>query len=168
MRIYEINQPAELHISAPAQIPEETLYQIADLIASGSEVNMGMVERNLQAAESIAWADVEGQAVGAIVLKHPVPGYKEKVFTAAGVPELARRYQTELGYTYVDPAHRSRGTSVQLGRLMMRNLRGSVFATTREENTTINKLLTFIGFKQLGEPYTSSRGDYRLFLWVNK
>lgn len=168
MKIFEVTSPVEIRIAQPAQVPPQTMQQLAQLIAVGTEVDMSMVARNLKAAATIAWAEDNGQAVGVIVLKHPVTSYRDKVFEAAGVAEMAREYPVELGYTYVSPDQRSQGTSIKLMRTMMRSLRGKVFATTRENNTTINKLLTFAGFKQLGEPYMSGRGDYRLFLWVNQ
>jgi hypothetical protein len=163
-----LSESAETHIAAPAQVDRQTMQQLAQLIATGTEVDMAMVARNLQNAASIAWAEDHGQAVGVIVLKRPVTSYRDKVFAAAGAAELAREYNVELGYTYVDPAQRTQGTSIRLMRTMMRGLSGKVFATTRENNTTINKLLTFAGFKQLGTPYTSERGNYKLFLWVNQ
>lgn len=168
MTLFEVIYPAVMHLAIPANIPDRTMQQLADLIATGTEVDMAMVGRNLKSAASIAWAEQDGRACGVIVLKQPLPAYRDKVFEAAGVPELAQKYRFELGYTYVEPAQRSQGTSVKLGRLMVRDLNGPVFATTRANNTTVNKLLNFIGFKQLGQPYTSQRGDYNLILWGNR
>lgn len=167
MLILEIANVAEVHVKAPAQISPETLQQLAQLIAEGSEVDMSMVSRNLQNAVTIAWAQRDGVPVGVMVLKRPVPAYRDKVFDASGVSELASQYNVEVGYAYVIPEERTTGTSMRLGRAMISAMAGRVFATTRENNTTINKLLTFLRFQRLGNPYSSARGDYNLFLWVN-
>jgi hypothetical protein len=50
----------------------------------------------------------------------------------------------------------------------MTKLTMPVFVTTRDNNTVINKLLSFIGFSKVGSPWSSSRGDYTLSLWLNK
>jgi hypothetical protein len=51
---------------------------------------------------------------------------------------------------------------------MMSKLTMPTFVTTRDNNTVINKLLTFIGFARAGNSWTSARGDYNLSLWVNQ
>jgi hypothetical protein len=167
MLILEIVNVAEVHVQAPAQISPETLQALAQLIAEGSEVNMGMVARNLQNAVTIAWSERDGQPVGVMVLKRPVPAYRDKVFDASGVGEQASQYNVEIGYVYVVPEERTTGTSMRLGRAMLAAMPPKVFATTRENNSTINKLLTFLRFQRLGNPYASARGDYQLLLWAN-
>lgn len=160
------NPTVQYNMSGPAQIDPRLLQQLADLIAAGSEVDGSMVLRNLKAAQNIAYATDNGRAVGVIVLKNPVPAYRSKVFAAAGVPEMERNFTTELGYVYLMPEYRPQGVAARLLRLMNRSVQGNAFATTRENNTTINKILQFAGFKVTGEPYASARGDYQLFLWT--
>lgn len=160
------NAQVQYQLSGPDQIDAQTLQALAQLISIGSEVDGTMVLRNLKAASSIAYA-MDGQnPVGVIVLKNPVESYRNKVFQAAGVPELEQNYKLELGYVYMLPEYRTQGVSARLLRLMNRSITVPAFATTRENNTTINTILKFAGFKQTGEPYSSARGDYQLFLWT--
>mgnify|MGYP003349930726 CR=1 FL=1 len=64
------NADIQYAIQSPREIGPETLDALADLIAAGSEVDGSMVLRNLNAAQSIAYATDQGQPVGIIVLKN--------------------------------------------------------------------------------------------------
>lgn len=163
--LLESTAQPDLQIATPGQIDPRKFGELVDLIGEGSEVDMRVVERNLQNAAMIAWADVDQTAVGVMVLKNPLAVYKRKVFDSAGVPDLRDQYQTELGYVYVRPQFRGT-TSISLGRLMFRNInKNTVFATCRAENRVVVVSLRHMGFKQLGRTYPSQRGDYQLMLW---
>lgn len=159
------SETTQYNISTPNEIAPEILQQLSQLISTGSEVEMSMVQRNLQKASSIGYALDNGRPVGVIVLKDPVPSYRQKVFQNAGVPELEQRYQLELGYVYVEPQYRGM-VSARLLRLMNRSITSPIFATTRENNTTINKILEFGGYQLTGEPWSSDRGTYNILLWI--
>lgn len=153
-------------ISSPSELTSQQLEDMSQLISSGQEVTMSVVNRNLKNAVSIAYAYDNGIPVGVIVLKNPVASYRTKVFNEAGVPELASTYQAEIGYTYVLPEYRTRGVGVRLCRVMVNSISSPIYATTREQNTTINKLLKFAGFNETGDKWQSDRGNYNLILWT--
>ena len=92
--------------------------------------------------------------------------YRQKCFVAAGVPELESRYNLEIGYAFVKEEYRARGVGIYLCRKMVRSISAPIYATTREANTTINKLLQFGGFHKAGNSWKSDRGNYNLFLWI--
>ena len=156
----------EYFVGNPGNIDRNVMRQLSQLIAEGQEVDMGVVNRNLANASSIGYAMDNGKAVGVIVLKNPVDVYRHKVFIEAGVPELERRYNLEIGYAFVSVDYRTRGVGVYLCRKMVRSISAPIYATTREANTTINKLLQFGGFKKTGDSWQSDRGNYNLFLWT--
>jgi hypothetical protein len=167
MRDYEfITESIRYSVEPGSAFNERSLQQIAALIAQGGEVSAETVMGNLVRAPLIGVAFDGERAVGAIVLKQPNTVYRAKVFQAAGVPRLEPKFQLEVGYVYVLPDQRSTGVSVNLMRTVNRQLPPNVFATSREQNTTINKILQFAGFRASGEPYPSSRGNYRLILWT--
>jgi GNAT superfamily N-acetyltransferase len=170
MRAAEFLENADIQYSlvTPDQLPTEVIQSIAELIAAGGEVAPGVVMRNLNSAQSIAYASDAGTPVGVIVLKNPLPEYRRKVFAAAGIPNQERNYNTELGYVYLIPRYREQGVAAQLLRLMNRSAPSNSFATTRENNTTINKILQFAGYRVTGRPYPSARGDYNLLLWTKQ
>ena len=159
------SETTQYNVSSPNEIAPEILQQLSQLIATGSEVDMSMVSRNLANANSIGYAIDNGKPVGVIVLKNPVSSYRQKVFQNAGVPELQQTYQLELGYVYVEPEYRGM-VSARLLRLMNRSITAPIFATTRENNTTINKILQFGGYQLTGEPFASDRGTYKILLWI--
>ena len=168
MRIKELLESVGSRIRvepSSAYTPEE-LEQIAELIAQGGEVNMSLVHQNLSRSPMIASADVNGHMVGAVVLKVPNAQYRQRVFVKAGVPEQERNYNLEVGYAFVAPGHRASGVSVRLLGAMRNRMPAQVFATTREQNTAINTLLRFAGFRVTGRPYASDRGTYNLLLWT--
>ena len=168
MKITDLFESADVsyHMRSPSEISSEDMSAIAQLIASGQEVSMSVVNRNLANAAKIAYATDKGKPIGVIVFKDPVQSYKEKVFDAAGVPELTDNYNLEIGYAYVMPEYRTQWVGINLCRNVLGEMNMPIFATTREANTTINTILKFARFKQTGEPYMSDRGDYKLLLWT--
>jgi hypothetical protein len=159
------NDTVQFHVSTPNQIQPQVLDSLANLIAQGNEVDPVMVARNLSIAPSIGYAIDNHQAVGVVVLKDPYPSYRTKVFANAGVPEMEQRYQYELGYVYVLPEYRQY-VSARLLRLMNKEMTDPMFATTRENNTTINTILKYARFQPTGEPFPSDRGGYNIILWT--
>jgi len=156
----------QYHIGNANSINRDVMTQLSRLISEGAEVDMGVVNRNLASAPSIGYAMDGNQAVGVIVLKNPVSSYRQKCFVAAGVPELESRYNLEIGYAFVKEEYRARGVGIYLCRKMVRSISAPIYATTREANTTINKLLQFGGFHKAGNSWKSDRGNYNLFLWI--
>jgi predicted GNAT family acetyltransferase len=156
----------QYHIGNASNISRNVMAQLSQLIAEGSEVDMIVVDKNLRNAESIAYAMDGDQAIGVIALKNPINVYRHKVFIEANVPELERRYNLEIGYAFVKSEYRARGVGVYLCRNLVRSTNAPIFATTREANTTVNKLLQFGGFRKTGDSWTSGRGSYNLLLWT--
>ena len=139
---------------------------IAELIAAGNEVDMNIAVNNLKRAPLVIYAtNRDNDPIGVVVLKDPNSSYRESVFIKSG-SENNGKYRYEVGYVYVVPSYRSTGASVRLIRELGRRLTMPVFATTRENNTTMNKILQYGGFSQSGDTYPSQRGDYNLILWT--
>ncbi len=166
MKIFEVTEPSfEIHSVSGSELGEH-FDQVANLVASGNEVDMSIAVNNLKKAPLVIYAtDPNGKPIGVVVLKDPNPSYRESVFAKSG-SENDGRFRYEVGYVYVVPTYRSTGASVRLIRELARRLTMPVFATTRENNTTINKILQYGGFKQTGNMYSSQRGDYNLILWT--
>lgn len=153
----------DLKIDSPRNISRDTIYSLADLIAQGGEVGMDLVQRNLENSPAIAWVESDNEPVAVGVLKNPVNSYKQKVFQSAGKPELANRYNLELGYIYVDPDFRNQGLASSIVDALARE---NIYATTRENNPKMISILKTAGFRQAGDPYPSARGNYNILLWV--
>jgi GNAT superfamily N-acetyltransferase len=167
MKIFEITEESVNYVVEPStEYSQDQLVQIAALIAHGGEVSAETVLGNLMRAPLIGSAFMGETAIGAVVLKQPNPSYRSKVFASAGVSDLESQFRLEVGYVYVLPEFRHTGAGMRLMQAVNRKLPPNVFATSREENTLINTVLRFAGFKKTGEPYSSARGDYQLLLWT--
>lgn len=153
------------HIVKPSQITDDVLQNILVLIESGQQVSMASVADNLRRAEMIGYAKLNDEIIGVMVLKNPNTSYRKKVFDAAEVTPLMKNYPYELGYAYVNPKHRGRGTASYLLSNLVRN-RSDVFATTREDNIGMISLLKQNRFVQAGKPQKSIRGTYNIVLWI--
>ena len=151
----------------PNQLSSQQLTTIGNFIAQGGEVSANNALAGVQRAQLIGYAtNDEGKIIAVSALKTPLDSYKNKVFTAAGLPNLARQYQYEKGYSYTDPMYRRQG----LNRAIWEKLADSgsrLFATTRSDNLASKNNLVAQGFSQLGRSWASSRSDYTIELWVN-
>lgn len=167
-KLSKIITPTELSESTDIQYSiidgSADLQSIAKFIASGNEVTYDAALSGLTNAELIGVAKSSGKIIAVRVLKNPNHSYKNKVFMQAGIDSTG--YDYELGYNMVDPTYRNMGISTKLGQLVLSKSNSKVFATTRSNNTFANKGLITLGFKPVGEPYPSVRGNYTLQLWV--
>jgi hypothetical protein len=168
MKISDITEGVNSDIRALAgsEYSREELTALVNLIAQGGEVSAELVLHNLAKSPLVVSAFVQQRAVGVVALKIPNSSYREKVFHSAGTPELLNRFKLEVGYAFVEPTMRNAGIGIQILQVMRSKMPPGVFATTRENNTTINTMLRFAGFKETGERYASTRGDYKLILWT--
>lgn len=151
----------------PNQLTTPQQAAVANFISQGGEVSAANAVAGVQRAQLIGYAtNDDGKIIAVSALKTPLDSYKNKVFTAAGQAELAPQYRYEKGYSYTDPRYQRQG----LNRAIWEKLAsgsGRVFATIRSDNTASKANLAAQGFSQLGEPWTSGRGDYTIELWVN-
>lgn len=151
----------------PNQLSSQQLTAVANFISQGGEVSAANAVAGVQRAQLIGYAtDEQGKIIAVSALKTPLDSYKNKVFTAAGLPNLAQQYQYEKGYSYTDPGYRRQGLNRAIWEKLA-NSGGQLFATTRSDNTASKANLVAQGFSQLGRPWASSRGDYTIELWVN-
>jgi predicted GNAT family N-acyltransferase len=167
-KLSKIITPIELSESADIQYSiidsSGDIDSIAKFIASGNEVDYSTALSGLKSAEIIGIAKSDNTIIAVRVLKNPNRSYKNKVFILADVDPHG--YEYELGYNMVDQSYRNMGVSTKLGQMVLSKANAKVFATTRSANTFANKGLITLGFKQVGEPYQSARGNYTLQLWT--
>lgn len=153
-------------INQPQNINSEYLQQAKALIAQGGEVGADYINAGVNRAHTVAIALVNDQVVAVTVIKNPNISYRDRVFAAAGVSELADQYSLESGYSYTDPAWRTSNISAQLHRRLFAAVGEPLFATVREQNRVALLGLQRLGFKPIGQPYASSRGDYNIVLLI--
>ena len=160
-----MNKPS-YHIKKPHDINSDTMKQIYDLILSGGEVSSSMLMTNLERAYQIAYASIDDRVVAVSVVKVPNTHYRDKVFQMSGSNENPNDYPYEVGYVYAVPEIRGTRIIYDAFHMFNANISG-VFATVRQDNNNAIRLLQRSGYKLIGSPYKSSRGDYNLLLWVS-
>jgi hypothetical protein len=152
----------------PNQLSSQQLTTIGNFIAQGGEVSANNALAGVQRAQMLSYAiNEQGDIIAITALKTPLDSYKNKVFAAAGFPNLANQYHYEKGYSYTTPNYRRQGLNKAISQKLLSSVSGNIFATTRSDNTASKNNLVAQGFKKLGNSWPSSRGDYSLELWVN-
>jgi ribosomal protein S18 acetylase RimI-like enzyme len=74
-----------------------------------------------------------------------------------------------VGYISVKKQSRGRGLGKRLTESLVKKCKGSLFATTRELNTPIHRILEATGFRKVGEPWPSKeRPGESVVLWILK
>jgi ribosomal protein S18 acetylase RimI-like enzyme len=136
-------------------------------VRQGGEVESLRLEGRVRQARALCFLYVGGTLVGVAALKQPDPGYRSKVFKKAAVPKDATLFDLELGWVYVQPDHQSKGYSLVLSAAAKSQSDGApIFATTRSDNTAMQKTLERLKFKRIGDPYLSEDGERTLLLYV--
>ncbi len=153
-------------VKTPSDCTSSELDAFQKLVVEGGEVTPhGLRRRIEQAAALVFIIETECIAVGAI--KNPNQGYKEEVFSKAGIAGKSDYYNYELGWLYVTPAARGKGLGNNLMQAVVSYLGNSgCYATTRENNQAMHCLLSKYSFSRLGVTYQSDNG-YSLVLYAN-
>lgn len=154
-------------VKKPSECTPVELDAFQSLVEEGGEVTPHGLRQRIEQAEALVFiTDSECVAIGAI--KHPNEGYKESVFSKAGIAEKSSNYIYELGWLYVKPEARGKGLGHSLMKAVIAYLSGSsCYATTRENNDSMHHLFAQYDFNRLGAVYPSNNG-YSLVVYANK
>jgi GNAT superfamily N-acetyltransferase len=155
-----------IKIATPQELDVNLKQQVIDLVAQGGEVANNFISTGINRAKLLGIAVDQDRVVAVTAVKQPLTEYRNKVFAAAGVADLADQYPYESGYSYTDPEYRPSGVSARLHREVFRRVNQPMFATVRSDNRVALLGLQRLGFAAIGQPYASSRGDYTLTLLV--
>ena len=153
-------------ILSPSDCTPEALADFENLVIEAGTVDPeGLTQRIRDASRLLFLRESNGQLVGAGALKHPLLGYRSKVFAKAGTTTPPDEYRVELGWVAVAKSHQGRGLSRRIiGQLISLAENENLFATTRADARAM-RFATDYGFKPAGYPYPSGRG-YDLVLYL--
>lgn len=151
----------------PSDCDDKAIGDFMALVLAGGEVAQEGLERRIRCAVRLVFLSVGGCLSGIAALKRPEQGYRKHVSSRAGFPLPEAGFPFELGWVFVMPRARGRRFSLDLTRAAMSAADTSgVFATSRTDNDRMHASLAKLAFVLAGHPYTSSRGNYKLQLFV--
>jgi GNAT superfamily N-acetyltransferase len=155
-------------IFSPSDCTAEALADFERLVLEGGAVNpQGLTQRIRNAFRLLFLRTSDGQLVGVGALKHPGPGYRNRVFANAQATAASDEYRVELGWVVVAKTHQGRGLSTRIvGDLLPFAKDENLFATT-EVDQRVMRYASDHGFEINGKPYPSGRG-YDLVLYLRK
>ena len=112
----------------------------------------------------VAKVDSTVVAIGGIKVKTETDFDGEK----AGVPELASKFEWELGYLYTEPDYNGRGIGSNVTRLLIEAYgKGNLMASTEiSANPAMVHILEKYGFRLFGKPWKSGIHSNHLALFL--
>ncbi|MBI5887937.1 MAG: GNAT family N-acetyltransferase [Deltaproteobacteria bacterium] len=155
-------------VKKPTECSDAELERFVNLVCTGGEVAASGLEiRVRNAAKFLVFMTEEQHLMGVAALKQPLPNYRRSVSEKAGVALETSAFPYELGWVHVIPSARSRGFSHKLVSAAIAAVGGmGMFATSRMDNVRMHRTLERSGFVRSGLPYVSSRGNYKLQLFL--
>jgi GNAT superfamily N-acetyltransferase len=153
-------------IFSPSDCTAQALADFEKLVIEGGAVDpQGLTQRIRNASRLLFLRASDGQLVGVGALKHPGPGYRNRVFADARATAPSNEYRVELGWVVVAKSHQGQRLSTRIvGELIAFAKDENIFATTRADMRA-PRFASDHGFKINGKPYPSGRG-YDLVLYL--
>ena len=153
-------------IFSPSDCTAQALAEFETLVIEGGAVGpQGLTQRIRNAFRLLFLRTSDGQLVGVGALKHPRPGYRERVFANAQATTASDEYRVELGWVVVAKTRQGQRLSTRIvGELLTFAKNENVFATTRADERVM-RYASDHGFEINGKPYPSGRG-YDLVLYL--
>lgn len=158
----------ELLAGEPTIFTADQQQEFIDLVRLGGEVSEQTLRTNVPRARFLILLRDGATLLGVAALKLPQNSYRKKFSGRAGVAVAEANYPYELGYVFVAEAARGNGHA---GRLVNACIKAEsdagIFATTREDNEAMHRVLDRFGFAKAGKAYRggNSGEEIRLFLW---
>lgn len=157
-------------ISEAHNIPDNKA-AIKELIEKGGQVDMDYFDGGWDRNPIVATIWNEDVLIACGALKIPGKVYKKELFEERAKSDCP--YGTigyELGWIVTDEAYRGLGCCTNIVKMLLKynetETGGSLYATTRQDNNSMQKILKCNGFCESGEPFKSKCGDYKLILFV--
>lgn len=150
---------------------EKEKCDIKKIVEKGENVGMQKFDDIWNNGSIVATVFKEKKLLACGALKVPFKDNKKdhkwNVFKSAGLDEkYCSTFQYELGWIVTEPGLRGRGfCSAIVKKLLEYNGEKPIYATVRQHNFTMRKILEIYGFCVVGIPYHGN-GDYNVLLYV--
>ncbi|MFA0712659.1 GNAT family N-acetyltransferase [Vibrio splendidus] len=155
-----------IEINPPSSFSKKELDEFEKIVVDAGEVQAAGFRELMGAAHRLVLLYVDDELAATGAIKIPRDTYKNRVFRKASVPELTNQFPFEAGWIFVSERHRRKGFSTQILQAIASELEGQgCYATTRADNFGMHEIFKRTKFKQLGQDYKSTNGDYNLGLF---
>jgi len=140
------------------------------LLITGNEVEQRTARNGIKRAELLAFHYEKDLLAGIAAIKRPTEDYENLVFRKSKTDMLSEDYRLELGYAVTRENFRGHGICSNLVKQLLQRVPKNLYATTRSENTLMQRILDRNGFKKTGSPYKGKlkRKEYFLQLSIRK
>jgi RimJ/RimL family protein N-acetyltransferase len=156
----------DTELKTPAQCSPEELSAFESLVRKGFDGSDSTLRDRMARAACLAFRhDRDGALVAIAGLKSPDGEFVRWTFERAGSGVRPGDGERELGWVFVLPDHRGRGTARALCRGLLEWAGGTpVFATTRPDNEPMIHILEELDFVRAGEPFRRGAKELSLFI----
>lgn len=151
----------------PEECSAVELRAFAEKVRAGWQVSTIGLDRRIAQAAWLGFARVNQELAGIAAIKKPEVAYRKKVFALSKSGLLASRFPFEFGWMQIDPKYRGYGIAKSLlDELLARIPEAKIFATTADDNSAMQRVLTRAGFNTVGCTFPSARDGRSLSLWI--
>lgn len=158
-----------VRIVKPQELNDAELESVQELIVEGGEVRAASLRDNLKFSRFIALIVREGQLACVGAIKEARPGYIQTISRKSGYALDAENCVGEFGYVVTKAAFRKQGLAIALSLALLKSLDGTLYATTRDDNPGIRKIVRENGFTAVGKKWRSwEHPNSSVMLWLKR
>jgi hypothetical protein len=159
----------EPRIVKPNELTGEEFAAVRLLIMEGAEVDGTHLSDYLKSSHRIALIVSENQLACVGAVKAARPDYVQSIARKSRVGLEAENCGGEFGYVVTKAAFRRKGLANALSTALLVSFSGPLYATTREDNPGIHKIVRENGFEHVGEKWRSmEHANSFLMLWLRR
>ena len=128
-----------------------------NLVNSAGEVNPDSFPDLFKKAPLLSIAKKEGTLIATAAIKTPNKSHHTKILGLAEVSSAQETYLKALGWIVVDPNYRRKGLGGSLVERLLQEENDALYASVREDNFGMIKILKKYHFSKLGNAYCSEK-----------
>lgn len=151
-------------IRCPSDCSDSDIYKFICLVEEGGEVDNERLSGRVRRAVALGFFRIDNRIASVAAIKSPNNNHKRSVFRSAGSKENPDHYNIELGWIVTKEQHRGEGLASTLVSELLKNVSRAIFATTREDNKAMLRILEKHGFRRSGHVYPGRRCPMALYL----
>jgi hypothetical protein len=149
---------------SPSECLPEELCQFKAIVLSGGQIQERGFDELIQAAEYLGFGFADGVLASVGAIKRPRTRYRNDIFWKAGSSYDPNGFELEFGWAHTLKEHEGCGLNSGIADILLEGVKKPIFATTGETNDAMKHIITKIGFRQEGHPYSGKTEMKVLFV----